>query len=273
MAEQPTDPLEELALLILRLTEAGAIAWRTPTADPDWFIYSLASGSVDIRLVLHQVLAGNISKDTYQMRVFNTENVIVNTLTQEGDDSTLGRLYNTVRTTIVTSEETIRSMLAELQGVESFHVQFNREDQDLAKRFDLSQYSRISIRAHPSEDSKGWRLGLGFSSDISTPSGRFGPGHPLWHLTKDPRKNVLAVDYYDVKGKYAPQEIAWEGYAGQEVQVRIIVSHSFLDISIGGGYEQRLLLHDHRFMRLFAWADGHGYQLDVTVEAHRQEGR
>jgi hypothetical protein len=158
-------------------------------------------------------------------------------------------------------------------GPGAFAMTFEREDQEFESRFDFLQTNVVELKIRPTGNSPYWRLGFEFSDGPAFSGWRYGPSHPLLHLTKNEHGNVLQVDYYDTLGRPAPPRPAIEPYAGEEVSLALIASSSHINVAIGK-YEQRLPMHDHRYARLFAWADGHSYRLEVSgTTRHRDAAK
>lgn len=147
---------------------------------------------------------------------------------------------------------------------------FNAEDQEMPGRLDFASSPLVRIRVQPRGDCGYWRLGLEFSRDLAFSGWRYGLDHPLWHLTKNDAGSRLARDYYDRYRKSAPTVSVIEPYDNDAVVIEIVASTrvSRMDIKVAGqpGYEQAFALYEHRYARLFAWADGRSYELDVEVE-------
>jgi hypothetical protein len=167
----------------------------------------------------------------------------------------------------VVAAGSVAQSAATLTGLAKWERVFGVED-EVGPPIDFARLSEVRFRVKPLRGNQ-WRFGLKFSSSDEFAAGRYSPGYPLWHLTKDENQDALSQTYYDefargrgslVRRLYHDDEIA--------VTVRRI-EDSKLAISVDGdpGWAGTFDFRSHRHAQPSAWADGREFVVRVQLEA------
>jgi hypothetical protein len=142
-----------------------------------------------------------------------------------------------------------------------------KEEDEAGPPIDLTEVRKVTYRVQPGPACVTWRFGLKFTSADVIHTGRYGPGFPLWHLTKD-KTDSLSVTYYDEQGASPHDVVARLSYRAEEVTVVLEVADDSVRVTVDGipGSEMSFPLATHRRVLPTAWADGGPLEVRVNCE-------
>jgi hypothetical protein len=167
----------------------------------------------------------------------------------------------------VAAAGSVAQSAATLTGLVKWERVFGVED-EVGPAIDFAQQGEVRFRVKPLRGNQ-WRFGLKFSSSDEFAGGRYSPGYPLWHLTKEENQDSLSQTYYDEFAR-SRGSLVRRLYHDEEIALTVRrIDDSKLEISVDGdpSWAGTFDFRSHRHAQHTAWADGREFLISVQLEA------